>query len=399
MNAPLTSPIRPTILDGFPIVDADTHVTERHDLWTSRAPLSFRDRVPQVKTVNGKQIWVIDGDKSMGSAAPSSTIRKDGSKAGGAEFLGFGIDDVLPASYDVKARVAYMDSTGVAAQIAYPNVLGFGGQKAMLVDPELRLLSTRIFNDAMAEMQAESGERIFPMALAPWWDVKDAMAEIERCHAMGLRGVNTNSEPHTAAGVPDMGDDYWAPFWEMCSDLEMPINFHIGASDESMSWWSSGSWPSHTPDQWMAYGSTLLYVSNARVLTNIILSRFLERFPRLKIVSVESGVGWLPFLLEALEYQMQEARIHFDVRPIDLFRRQIYGCCWFEKRDIVETGRALGVDNILFETDFPHPTCLYPDVLAHAAESATNFTYEERRKVFGGNAIKLYNLPAEKWGR
>jgi predicted TIM-barrel fold metal-dependent hydrolase len=399
MNAPITSPIRPAILGGFPIVDADTHVTERHDLWTSRAPSRFRDRVPQVKTVGGKQIWTIDGDKSMGSAVPSSTIRKDGSKAGGAEFLGFSIDDVLPASYDVKARVAYMDSTGVAAQIAYPNVLGFGGQKAMLVDPELRLISTQIFNDAMAEMQAESGDRIFPMALAPWWDVKEAMVEIERCHKMGLRGVNTNSEPHTAAGVPDMGNDYWTPFWEMCSDLAMPINFHIGASDESMSWWSSGSWPSHTPDQWMAYGSTLLYVSNARVLTNIILSRFLERFPRLKIVSVESGVGWLPFLLEALEYQMQEARIPFDIRPIDLFRRQIYACCWFEKRDIVATGRALGIDNILFETDFPHPTCLYPDVLAHAAETAANFTPEERGKVFGGNAIKLYNLPAAKWGQ
>jgi predicted TIM-barrel fold metal-dependent hydrolase len=397
MNAPLSSPTRPAILHGFPIVDADTHVTERHDLWTSRAPLRFRDRVPQVKTVDGKQIWTIDGDKSMGTAAPSSTIRKDGSKASGAEFLGFSIEDVLPASYDVKARVAHMGASGVAAQIAYPNVLGFGGQKAMMVDPELRLLSTQIFNDAMAEMQAESGDRIFPMALAPWWNVKEAMAEIERCHAMGLRGVNTNSEPHTAAGVPDMGDDYWTPFWDMCSDLEMPINFHIGASDESMSWWSSGSWPSHTPDQWMAYGSTLLYVSNARVLTNIILSRFLERFPRLKIVSVESGVGWLPFLLEALEYQMQEARIPFNIRPIDLFRRQIYACCWFEKRDIVETGRALGIDNILFETDFPHPTCLYPDVLGHAAETAAHFTPEERGKVFGGNAIKLYNLPAAKW--
>jgi predicted TIM-barrel fold metal-dependent hydrolase len=398
MNAPFTSPVRPDVLQGIKIVDADTHVTERHDLWTSRAPARYRDRVPQVKELDGKLLWVIDGDKSMGPAAPSSTIRKDGSKAGGAEFLGFAIDDVLPASYDVKARVAYMDSTGVAAQIAYPNVLGFGGQKAMLVDPELRLISTQIFNDAMAEMQAESDDRIFPMALAPWWDAKHAMAEIERCHGMGLRGVNTNSEPHTA-GVPDMGDDYWTAFWEMCSDLSMPINFHIGASDETMSWWSAGSWPTHTPDQWMAYGSTLLYVSNARVLTNIVLSRFLERFPRLKIVSVESGVGWLPFLFEALEYQMQEANIPYDVRPIDLFRRQIYACSWFEKRDISETARALGIDNVLFETDFPHPTCLYPDVLAHAAESARNFTPEERGKVFGGNAIKLYNLPSEKWAR
>ena len=255
MNAPVKPPVRPAVLQGFPIVDADTHVTEAHDLWTSRAPARFKDRVPQVKTLGGNLVWSIDGDRSLGPAAPSCTIRKDGSKAGGAEFLGFTIDDVTPASYDVKSRVAYMDSTGVAAQIAYPNVLGFGGQKAMMVDPELRLMSTQIYNDAMAEMQVASGERIFPMALTPWWDVKLAMAEIERCHKMGLRGVNTNSEPHTA-GIPDMGDAYWTPFWEMCSDLGMPINFHIGASDDSMSWWTDGMWPSHTPDQWMAYGST-----------------------------------------------------------------------------------------------------------------------------------------------
>ena len=399
MNTRVTPPTRPAILQGFPIVDADTHVSEWHDLWTSRAPVRFKDRVPQVKTVDGKLIWAIDGDKPLGPGYASSTIRKDGSKAGGASFLNLTLAEVDPASYDVKARVAYMDETNVAAQIAYPNVLGFGGQKAMMVEPELRLMSTQIYNDAMAEMQAASGERIFPMALTPWWDVKLAIAEIERCHKMGLRGVNTNSDPHTVPGLPDMGDPYWTPLWELCSDLGLPINFHIGASDGSMSWWNDGVWPSHSRDQWMAYGSTMLYVSNARVLTNMILSLFLERFPKLKIVSVESGVGWLPFLLEAIEYQMQEAHIKYNIRPLDLFRRQIYGCCWFEKRDIVNTARALGVDNILFETDFPHPTCLYPDVMDHAAASAAGFTPEERRKVFGGNAVKVYNLPTANFPR
>jgi len=101
------------------------------------------------------------------------------------------------------------------------------------------------------------------------------------------------------------------------------------------------------------------FFGNARVLTNIIVSLFLERFPKLKIVSVENGVGWVPFMLETLEYQMQEARIKYTIPPFELFRRQIYACSWFERRNFPASARMLGVDNVLFETDFPHPTCLY----------------------------------------
>jgi predicted TIM-barrel fold metal-dependent hydrolase len=391
VNQITTALSRPSVLNGVSIIDADTHISEWHDLWTARAPAGFRDRVPQVKTLNGRLDWVIDDDKSLGPAYAVSAIRRDGSKTVGMEFLELMIEDAHLGSHDLKARLAYMDETGIAAQIAYPNVLGFGGQKAMMVDPELRLMSTQIYNDAMAEMQAASGNRICPMALMPWWDIKEAVAETKRCHKMGLRGINTNSDPHMH-NIPDMGAPYWYPLWELCTDLDLPVNFHIGASDESMSWLDIGAWPSHGVSTQMAYGSTMLFIGNSRVLSNIILSLFLERFPKLKIVSVESGVGWIPFLLEALEYQMQETGIKYKVPPFEVFQRQIYSCSWFEKRNFVATARMLGVDNVLFETDFPHPTCLYPDALNYIAAAAGEFTLEERRKVFGGNAARVYNI-------
>src|SRR5205814_2281832 len=92
-----------------------------------------------------------------------------------------------------------------------------------------------------------------------------------------------------------------------CSDKSMPMNFHIGASDESMSWYAAGIWPGHDENIQLAYGSAMVILANQRVLANIFLSRFLERWPALKIVSVESGAGWIPWLLEAVEYQMLEA--------------------------------------------------------------------------------------------
>lgn len=385
----------PSGFDGITIIDADTHVTETHDLWTSRAPAGFRDRVPQVKLIDGVHTWVIDGDKSLGSTFPSCAIRKDGSKAIGAELFSWKIEDVHPGSYAVRERLAYMDAAGIAAQIAYPNLLGFGGQKAALVGPELRLMVTQIYNDAMAEMQKASDGRIYPMALMPWWNVQQAVAETRRCHRMGLRGINTNSDPNDH-GMPDLSDPYWYPLWELCSELDLPVNFHIGASDSAMNWIGPGVWPSHNADAQLAIWSSMLFIGNSRVIANIIVSLFLERFPKLKIVSVESGVGWIPFMLETLEYQMQEAGIKYAIPPFELFRRQIYACSWFERRHFAASARMLGVDNVMFETDFPHPTCLYPEALNYVATAANELTVEERRKIFGGNAARVYNIPLRR---
>lgn len=392
MNTETSAKADPNPLAGISIVDADTHITEWHDLWTSRAPASLKDRVPQIREIKGKPTWTIDGGKSLGINSACSAIRKDGTKAVGLEFYNWQIPDVIPGAYDVKARVAHMDEMGIAAQIAYPNVLGFGGWRSGKLDPELRVASTKIYNDAMAELQAESGNRIFPMALMPWWDVKQAVAEAERCHKMGMKGVNTNTDPHSQ-DLPSLSDPHWYPLWETCIDLDMPVNFHVGASDESMTWFGTGQWPSMNDTEKFAFGSSMLYLGNARVLSNIIISRMLERYPKLKMVSVESGVGWMPFMLEALEYQMLEAGIKFELRPIELFQRQIFACAWFERRDFVYTARSLGVNNIMFETDYPHPTCLYPNSLERAKAVATDFTVEERQKIYGGNATRLYNLP------
>ena len=392
MNEMTKIPLIPPVLHGIRVVDADTHISEWDDLWTSRAPARYKDRVPQKKILDGKVTWVIDGDKSLGTGSPSSAIRKDGSKSSDFGFVDWDIADVHPGAYDVQTRLEYMDQNGIQAQIAYPNLLGFGGQRAALVDAELRLVSTQIFNDAMGEMQAESGNRIFPMALLPWWDVKEAVVEAQRCVGMGLRGVNLNSDPQFH-GMPNLGEDHWNPLWDICVEHSLPVNFHIGASDTSMSFGAAGHWAEPWSAKELAFASTMLITSNLRVLTNIFLSGMLERYPTLKIVSVESGIGWLPFLLEAVEYEMRECAMPFSATPEEIFQRQIYACSWFERKHFAHDVRRLGVDNVMFETDFPHPTCLYPGALNHLAAAAKQLSQDERVKIFGGNAVRVYNLP------
>ncbi|MDG2003747.1 MAG: amidohydrolase family protein [Novosphingobium sp.] len=391
------------VAQAIKVVDVDTHLSEPWDLWTSRAPTKFRERVPQMRTLaDGNMMWTIDENRSLGMSSASSVIHRDGRKADGVEFSQWKVHDVHPGCSQVKERLEVMDESGVWAQVVYPNVIGFAGQGRgpdgqVLdpVDPELRLITTQIYNDAMAEMQEESGGRLLPMALLPWWDIELAIKEAERCRAMGIRGVNINSDPQLH-GMQDLSGEYWDPLWELCQDLDLPVNFHIGASNSSMSWFGDTPWPSLNAGKKLTIGSMMLFISNAKVIANLIISGLLERFPRVKFVSVESGIGWMPFFLEALDYGLQEngteARAGLSMSPSEYFRRQIYGCFWFENNDISNSIRQLGVDNCMFESDFPHPTCLYPNPVDHAEKGLTGLNDEERRKVLSLNAAKVYNL-------
>lgn len=387
---------------GIKVIDVDTHYSEPMDLWTRRAPAKYRDRVPQMKQTDGRFVWTIDGDRSMGVGSASSVILADGSKADGMEFASWLVDQVHASCSQVEARLKVMDECGIWAQILYPNVIGFAGQgrgpagtKLHPVDEDLRLITTQIYNDAMAELQADSNGRLLPMAVLPWWDIKLAVQEAQRCVAMGMRGVNINSDPHLH-GMQDLSGDYWSPLWEYCSGQNLPVNFHIGASDSSMSWYGESPWPSLSPGAKLTLGGTMMFFSNAKVVSNLIMSGLLERFPKLKFVSVESGIGWMPFLLEALEYGLREngteGRAKLTMTPLEYFRRQIYACFWFENRDISHSIRLLGVDNCMFETDFPHPTCLYPTPLDQAETGLALLTPDERRKVLSSNAAKVYNI-------
>jgi predicted TIM-barrel fold metal-dependent hydrolase len=390
---------RPKAQTPIKVIDADTHLTEPHDLWTRRAPARWRDRVPQVKLLNGQRSWVIDGDQSIGTGAhPNSAIRADGSKVRALEeFLSLQFEDVHRGSSSVRERLEFMDQAGVYAQIVYPNILGFGGQAAAKVDPDLRQVCVEIYNDAMAELQADSGERLFPMALLPWWDVKAAVRETERCAAMGLRGININSDPHFHTGadgapIPDLASPHWDPLWEICVDRKLPINFHIGASETSIDWMGQQGWPSLPRDLRAGISGAMLFFNNGKVISNLIYGGALDRYPALQFVSVESGVGWIPFLLESLDYQLVEIAEGRSLRlkPSEYFRQNFYGCFWFEETNLPETLRRVGIDNVLFETDFPHPTGLYPIESLH--ERLAGLTPGERGKVLSQNAARLYRI-------
>jgi predicted TIM-barrel fold metal-dependent hydrolase len=228
--------------------------------------------------------------------------------------------------------------------------------------------------------------------------VKEAVAETERCAAMGLKGININSDPHLhkdAAGenIPDLGHPHWDPLWEVCQDRNLPINFHIGASETAIDWMGQQGWPSLTRDLRSGISGAMIFFNNGKVVANLIYSGLLDRYPGLKFVSVESGIGWIPFILQALDYQLVEIAEgkSFPKKPSEYFRSNFYACFWFEEgKDMADMVRKVGVDNALFETDFPHPTGLYP--IENLEGRLSDLTADERAKVLSLNAARLYNI-------
>ena len=325
-----------------------------------------------------------------------SAILPDGEKMLGLRFLKADIEMVHAASYDCQARLDLMDLMGISHGIVYPNVGGFGNQNFLRVEDEaLRIACVEIYNDWMTDLQQRSGERFLPMALVPWWDIVGCVAEVDRMQRNGAKGIVMCSNPHDS-GMPNFAQPEWRPFWEICESLKMPINFHIGASEGDINWSGSVPYDTWSGDVKISLGGAAIFLGQLRWMVNLLVSDVPERYPGLKFVSVESGVGWIPFLLDALDYQCGETApehlAHLSMKPSEYFRRQFYGCFWFESKTLGPAIEHLGPDRIMFETDIPHPTCLYPHSVERVRDAIEQLSPAVQKKILQDNAAELYGI-------
>jgi predicted TIM-barrel fold metal-dependent hydrolase len=373
-----------------PVIDVDSHLTEPADLWTSRVPSRYVDRVPQMTSAGGRDIWVLDGRQIsvVGMTAPAGWPAPF--PAGPATRA-----ECPPAAYDAAARLAYLDEVGIWAQVLYPNVAGFGSQKFLsLDDVELKLLCVRAYNDFLRDWASADPRRLITIMAMPFWDVAASVTEIARGAAAGHQGILFTGEPQRF-GLPFLGDPHWDPFWAAAQDAGLAIHLHIGSGDMSTSFQPDRIAATSTAAAY-AYTSTEMFLKNGLQVADLITSGVLVRFPALKFVSVESGIGWIPFVLEAADHSYLEARpqrrSEWEMLPSEYFRRQVYACYWFETVAPTKLLGEIPVDNILFETDFPHPTCLFGNVRERIDVSLANASPSDREKILWGNAARLYGI-------
>ncbi|MCU4183833.1 amidohydrolase [Acidiferrimicrobium sp. IK] len=395
------------------IIDCDSHLTEPPDLWSSRVGPEYRDKIPVQQTVDGHTGWYLH-DRLWASTG-GNTIAQGPAKRLGTHLVQ-PFSDIDPSAWSVKERLAVIDELGIWAQILYPNGIGFASNHLFAIEDEAeRTLILQVYNDFLMDTQLESGGRLLPQGVVPFWDMDLTVKEMTRLIDKGMRGFTLSDKPEMI-GLPELVDPYFDPMWDLFAESGTVANFHIGAGNrrEDMESLRSGSpaklsrtdgapipypvWDVFGRQRRLAVGAAQLYMSNVRIIVNLCMSDIFDRFPKLKIVSAESGIGWVPFILEAMEYQLDEMVTDPDevglqkLRPAEYFREHMYVMYWFEKVGAEKLIEDIGVGNVLVETDFPHPTCLYPNPREHFAKVMSELSPEIQRRVLQDNAAELYKL-------
>jgi predicted TIM-barrel fold metal-dependent hydrolase len=343
-----------------------------------------------VERINGQDTWLIDGQIAtpVGPTAPAGWTEP-------MPMMPRTYGDLLPAAYDAKARLELLDDIGIWAQLLYPNVGGFGGQRFLrLGDRELMYECVRAYNDWQHDWASADPARLIPVASMPFWDVDDCVRELERCAELGFKTILFTGEPHRF-DLPYLGEPYWDRLWAAASAHAMPVNLHVGGGEFN---WDTRRMAERGFAESFALEGLTLFHKNGQQVCDVLLSGVLQRFPQLRVVSVESGIGWMPFAMEAIDYQFIEggglnSRPEFDRLPSEYFADQVYITFWFEKFAVRElVGGAIPAGNVMWETDFPHPTCLYGDIPARLAETFAGIDDETRRRLVWDNAVALYGL-------
>ncbi len=384
------------LCERFAVVDADSHIIEPADLWTSRISSRWGDMVPHVKFDEkwGEDRWYIGSKKLFGVGAFAQAQWPEFPPSHPPTLA-----QAVPAATDPKERLRYMDEVGVYYQLLYPNILGFHSHVFLnQMERELATECVRAYNDWLTEFCSADSRRLIPVMMLPFWDIDASVAEMKRAYEMGHKGVLFAAR-YDKVGLPRLIDDHWEPLLKQAQEMDLSMNFHVGflANDEDL---KGAVDQSKKLD--FTRESSLNLLGNAQNVAEVVLSGVCGRYPDLKFVSVENGAGWLPFLAESMDWQWLNVGAHKEytdrLLPSEYLYRQIYAMYWYEQDSMRAVLDKLG-DNLMFETDFPHATSLSPgpasespsprDVMERSLEGISD---EVVGKVLQHTATKLYHL-------
>jgi predicted TIM-barrel fold metal-dependent hydrolase len=304
---------------------------------------------------------------------------------------GITYEDMRPGSFSVPERLADMDINGIEASLCFPTFPRFCGQTFMEAnDKELALLCVQAYNDWMVEEWCgSSGGRLLPLTIVPLWDPQLAADEVRRNAARGVHAVCFSEIPPNL-GLPSIHDanKHWYPFLDACNETKTTINMHIG---------SGSKMPSTSPDAPAAVGSTLTFANCCFSMVDWLMSGVFADFPDLFVAYSEGQIGWIPYILNRADTVWEENRGWGGIAdkvtepPSELFRRHMFGC-FFDDPHGLRCIEEIGVDNVTYESDYPHSDSTWPHTAKLAAEQTADLPDDIVYKVLRGNAIRMLHI-------
>jgi predicted TIM-barrel fold metal-dependent hydrolase len=365
-------------MDAQKILSADSHVIEPADVWTSRIDRRFLDRAPRViKHAGGREgdFFVAEGLRPFPVAgfAVAGVDPKDF-----AEKMAGGYPGVRPSAWDPELRIKDQDRDGVSGEVLYPSL---AMRLFQMEDGELRAACFRAYNDWLADYCAHRPRRLAGVAMVSLDDPLEGVQELQRAAGKGLRGAMIWG---AAPAERPYSDASYDPFWAVAHDLGTPLSLHILTERRGGSDFQS-----------VMKGYPQLHHAVERSLTEIIFAGVLERFPGLRLVSVENDIGWIPHFLQRLDHAYEKYRYlekeTIANPPSYYFRRQV-SATFQDDRVGVVTRHFIGVKSLMWGSDFPHSDSTWPNSLEVIARDFEGVPDDERRLMTSDNVAALYGF-------
>ena len=375
----------------YKVISTDDHLQEAPHTWTSRmSRQKWGAKIPEIRSNgDGTDSWYIwdQPKRFLGVAAVHGALPDRASAVDRWE-------QVPEITYVPSERIKAMEQDGVDVHTFFGNIAGVAGNTfstPAYEDEEFRLECIQAFNDYQIEEWSDPYPgRFITLGIVPLWDVDKAVTELHRMKRRGTHGLSF-AFPHQFK-YPHIADPYWDPYWRAAEEAELSVNLHIGSGGSQGVW--QPPFKGHDSMTQLAENSTSGISANTQIMTVMLFSGVLQRFPNLHLVSAESGLGWVPYLLEVADHQWNQQKLWrsgMELKPSEYFHRQCHVNFWFEVIGI-KMREYIGIDNIMWESDFPHPTCTWPTSQEYIQRGLADLTADERQKVLVDNAVKLYHL-------
>jgi predicted TIM-barrel fold metal-dependent hydrolase len=367
-------------MDHERILSADSHVVEPAEVWSGRIDRRFADRGPRIiHEYDGQKsdFFVAEGIKPFPVAA--FAVAGVDPREYRVE-MGRGYTGVRPSAWDPVERIKDQERDGVMGEVLYPSL---AMQLFQLEDGELRGACFRAYNGWLAEYCSHSPKRLAGIALIALDDPARGAAELERAAKEGLKGAMIWGEPPADRPYADSAYDR---FWATAQDLGSPVSLHILTERKSTADRSTGV---------MTYYPSLHHGVQTS-LAGLIFGGVLERFPRLQVVSVENDIGWIPHYLQRMDHSYAKFRYLEKEEvvpnpPSFYFHRQVRATFQDDRVGVV-TREYVGLDNLMWASDFPHSDSTWPRSREVIERDFAGVPASEVRKIVADNTASVYGL-------
>lgn len=358
----------------YTCISADSHVIEPGNLWLEYIQPKYRDRAPRLVKGDDHDSYVCDGAELLpiGSVAAAGVPGDKVTRHGRFET------HVPRGGWDPHARLPDMKKDGVEAEVLYPTM---AMRLFALKDPEFQLACFQAYNNWVADYCKPYPKQLKAVGLIPMDDIETAVAELQRCRKLGLPGASIAiyQDPQRHYGDPSFD-----PFWSAAQDLDMPVSLHILTE--------------RNPKLKRDISDGIVESSwIQRSLGLMVFNGIFERSPKLKIVSAENDIGWVPYFLGRIDYVFDRRRTMYPMRlsrrelPSAMVQRSVHFTFMRDRVGVINR-HLIGLERILWSSDYPHNDSTWPRSQETISYLMEGVPAAEKRRIIAENAAALYGF-------